>query len=137
MDNSNNETIVYQPRFPHSVGGRPIGFLKVIKNGKDCLVAKVINYLYKQSKVIAECTMRERYREEGCAFETNPDHWGHQELCKLLRTKGIEGKYLQWLLAVEKGRKQLEEETKRFSVVRFDVDPIDEKEAEKWLRELD
>ena len=136
MTTSEQDSILFQPRFPHSVGGRPILFLRVVKDGDDCFVMKVINLLNKEGEVIAECTIKEKYSEEGCSFETSTEDWGHWELCLLLRTKGIGGKYKEWLMAKEKGHDQVAEENRRFSVIRFDCDPVDGEEAKDWFRKL-
>lgn len=127
---------MFQPRFPHSVGGRPVRFLRVVKDGEDCFVVKVISSLNREGEVIAECTMKEKFSEEGYSFETTTEDWGHMKLCLLLRKKGVDGKYKQWLLAKEKGDEQAEKEARYLSKIHFDCDPVDGEEAKGWLREL-
>jgi len=58
MTNSNEDTILFLPRFPYSVGGRPILFLRVIKSeGKSFKTVELCyNFLleeeYKRYKIL-------------------------------------------------------------------------------------
>lgn len=130
-----DKDILFQPRFPSSVGGHSISFLRVVKSGDDCLVVKVTNLLHREGEVIAKCTIKEKFSGE-YSFETTRENWGHEELCLLLREKGIGGKYKEWLLAKENGDEQMEEENRYLSIIRFDCNPIEEKETKGWLSKL-
>jgi hypothetical protein len=134
MTDSNNDTILFQPRFPSSVGGRPIRFLRVVKDDEGCFVAKVTHLSKKETVVIAECRIHEKMGNY--SFETKAEDWGHRTLCLLLLEKGIGGRYREWLVAKEKGDKQMEEENRYLSEIHFACDPFDGKEAEDWFRKL-
>lgn len=135
MTVSNEDSILYQPQFPNSKGGRPISFLRIVKDGEDCLVAKVISHIHRRAEVIATCRIEEGFR---CiSFKTTTADYGHQELCELLELKGVGGKYREWLLAKKNGYKALEEENRGLSTIRFECDPVDGDEAKDWLRKLE
>ena len=135
IDISKN-TILLQPRFPHSVGGNPIQFLRVVKDGDDCFVVKVINLFQRKGEVIAECTVAEKFSGEEYLFTTIPENWGHMELCLLLRKRGMGGKYKEWLRAKENGDEQMEEDNRMLAVICFACDPIEREEAKSWLSKL-
>ena len=134
MSNSNEDTILFLPRFPYSVGGRPILFLRVIKSEGKSLVAKVTHLGRKEAVVIAECRIYEKMGNY--CFETTTEEWGHRKLCLLLLEKGIGGRYREWLLAKKNGDKQMEEENRYLSKIHFACDPVVYEDAKDWLRKL-
>ena len=71
---------LFQPKFPNSTGGRNISFLRIITNGEDSLVLNVTNYLRKEGKTIAECTVEDKFLKGEYSFTTRPRDAGHTEL---------------------------------------------------------
>lgn len=124
------------PHFPNSVGGRVISFLRIAKSGDTSFVVRVTNQNKKYGEIIARCGMGRNLVDGSYVFITTIEHSGHMELCRLLRRNGIKGNYLEWLKAVENGDESLAEEKKELSLISFDCDTIEEKEASGWKLEL-
>ncbi|MFX0141396.1 MAG: hypothetical protein ACFFDN_47600 [Candidatus Hodarchaeota archaeon] len=124
---------LFQPRFPYSVGGRPISFLRVVKqdNGNG-LVIKITDQDKKQGSAIARCAVVKNLMKDCYQFYTSVSDAGHKELCSLLCANGIKGRYREWLEAVERGNKEVTEEMKVYSEICFDCDPIEGDEASGW-----
>ncbi|MFC2166882.1 hypothetical protein ACFLQZ_02845 [Acidobacteriota bacterium] len=122
---------IFQPKYPSSVGGKPISFLRIVRSGEICAVAKIIDHLEKIAEVIAKCTITRNFVGT-YFFKTEPGEAGHEDLCILLERQGLKGKYRDWLRAVEAGLDQLAEQKSSLAVIAFECDLIDENEASSW-----
>lgn len=122
---------IFKARFPRSVGGNPIPFLRVVRINEICAVAKITDHLKKTLEVIAACTIT-RNIEGIYTFKTGPGDAGHRDLCNLLDGQGLKGRYRDWLRAVEAGHDQFAEENSSLAVIAFECDLIDEKETSAW-----
>lgn len=120
-----------QPRFPHSVGGNPIRFLRIIRENGYGMVANITNRLKKELDVVAECKIGNGH--QGIYFfKTEPGDLGHRNLCALLIRKGVGGKFRDWLIAVDAGNDGLAAELSFKAVIGFECDPIEGYEASGW-----
>jgi len=122
---------MFQPRFPGSVSGRDINFLRIIRENGLCAVTKVTHHINQTLKVVAGCTIRDDFRGRQ-VFVTSPDDVGHLALCKLLFSKGINGNYLSWLLAVENKDDEKARENRNSATISFELESISEKTASEW-----
>ena len=122
---------IFQPKYPRSVGGNPIRFLRVVRVNDICAVAKIIDHREKTGEVISACSITRTF-EGTYSFKTEPGCVGHEDLCILLKRQGLKGKYIDWLEAVEAGLDQAAERRRPFAVIAFECDLIDEKEASAW-----
>ncbi|TET73856.1 MAG: hypothetical protein E3J56_03455 [Candidatus Aminicenantes bacterium] len=124
-----------QPRFPNSVGGRLITFLRVVQKPSGSFVMRVVDPYKKTGKVVAKCTVDER-QDGSYFFETTTQDVGHKDLCCLLRTQGIRGRYMAWLEAVE-SEEPMTWEKERDSGIVFECNLIEEGEEFGWKVKMD
>ena len=122
---------IFQPKYPRTVGGRPIRFLRVVRANGICALAKITDHLKKIGEVVAACKITRNF-EGTYTFKTAPGDAGHQDLCYLLEGQGLKGKYQEWLRAIEAGHDQFAEENSSLAVIAFECDVIDEEEASAW-----
>lgn len=125
-----------KPRFPHSVGGRSISFLRIVMRPNGSLVVKVTDRIRKEGEAIASCTVEEKLVDECYQFITMVEDTGHRELCCLLRENGIRGTYREWLEAVENGDESQTGDKRHLSGICFECDLIDGDEAAGWKFKL-
>ncbi len=125
-------TDLLQVKFPNSVGGRHISFLRILTNGEDSFVFEVTSHLRKEGEAIAECTVEDKFLNGEYSFTACPRDAGHTELCRLLCKRGVKGNYLTWLGAIENDNKPLAEAEEMNSVIRFPCISLGEKEASRW-----
>lgn len=119
-----------QPRFPNSVGGRLITFLRIVQKPSGSFVIRVIDPYKKYGEVVAKCKVDER-QDGSYLFATSVHDAGHKDLCCLLRTQGIRGRYIAWLEAVESGD-SMTWEKERDSGISFECDLIEEGDKLGW-----
>lgn len=123
---------LFQPRFPDSVGGKAISFLRVIQSEEGNFVAQVTDRDRKEGKIIAVCTIKEEPSGDCYSFNTAVGYVGHRELCHLMHENGVKGKYREWLLAVEKDYEALAKETEWAASICFPCDLVEDKDAKGW-----
>ncbi len=126
---------LFQPRFPNSVGGRLITFLRIVQKPSGSLVMRVIDPYKKKGEVIAKCKVEER-QDGSYLFSTTPQDAGHRDLCCLLRAQGIRGHYIGWLEAVESGDSMTWEKERDSGIV-FECNLIEEGEELGWKVKMD
>ncbi len=108
-----------QPRFPHSVGGRVIRFLRVMLEDGKGQVVEVTSSCNKKGRVIAVCDVETIIPDACYRFACGPGYIGHEDLCRLLYEKGVHGSYTEWLRAIDSGDEQRAEDKEGFSAIRF------------------
>lgn len=111
---------VFQPRFPISVGGRYISFLRIGKAEDISFVMKITNQNKKHGEIIAECRLERDLVDGSYEFITTTEHAGHIDLCRLLQKKGVSGRYAEWLYAVENGDETSAKEKESLSEISFE-----------------
>lgn len=78
--------------------GRPIHFLRVIKEDPESYVVGVISTLKRQGEVLAKCSISEG--SNGCLnFTVGINDPGHLDLCEFLAEKGMVGRFRDWMEA--------------------------------------
>lgn len=130
MSQANNGKL-YQPHFPESVGGGTIFGIRILKIAdKKGWVLRVLDSVNKEAKAIAECKLFIGTHQG--SFVTYSTNHGHLELCRLLRLKGIWGKYLKWLEEYEKG---VEKPRSGRGTIEFECSRLNDENIDDWTIE--
>lgn len=117
---------LYQPRFPESVGGKPIYGIHVLKIAEgEGWVLHGTSTKRKEAYAIAKCDL---YTGRNSFFLTRTRYQGHVKLCQLLRDKGIRGRYL-WIEDYEAGKEPLRQNK---GYIQFSFDHLDEEDIDDW-----
>ncbi len=89
---------LYALHFPN---GKRLSRARVLGRSEDNWVVAVNDLHKRRGKVIAECELE--HRSYGFVFVTRYDHYGHLDLCRWMRKRGIRGNYTDYLNAIEDG----------------------------------